>query len=1017
MATSSPGAVATTTAGSSSSSSGSSSARALLPSLVSGGTLLVAPPPLLTSSGVARDVVNGLVFVSGGFLDPFSLNTTEVDAVSNTTAPCQPRVYVLVEATQQWRALDNARMPVGLCGHTLSYCNGLLWFVGGSTSVFLRTPQSAMTTQPPPANPTVFSLSYSAVWTQTTPSLALQRYNHVAEVYAAQSQCTLYVFGGQTAWLSPVTSNIMVSMHANSDGSASNFNAVNVTQSPPQPRTQSSSTTIISNFNHSIMLVYGGYTTSSTATSLSLSPLSSENTIFAYDMTNQTIASSYIVYFQPYNTSYSPPPPDPTMPSVLFYPPNEPPPLSALPSSLTSATLTPPSPTPTLSPPLISENTTIYPPPPPTYFSSLTSSTVLGPCHVDATNCLNFAFTSSPNQTFFYGGGQSNVSNSDLFWRLNTTTDGMWFWEDVYAKEGGERMPGWWDVEGFVVGEGVQFLLPYETPERTGGLILWNLTKSTFILTNASQPNVTDYYGQQLQPVPTPQNLPLILSISLSLAFLTITAATLLTLRHRRRRSRRLMNQNDPYLYVETHTPEPQVPPLMSLWQGSPLTPRRGLFLSTGEAGASAASGPLSPKGKAKLEESQLSAATLASQRSISGSGVSGSGGGGFEEIPLTTFTTTTTPPIAGSSSSTTPLSPTLGTQQLQQPSSRNRINAAWRVLTGVQPVSPGGTPIVGDLAVVGGGSSDGRRSASTVAERESLRTVSTHSRNSVAGVAGSAARGAAAATAATRPQFFRPPERTVTNAVVVVDEEGHDLPSYDAAMGARVGTPGRGGGGDDEIVEAGVVGVVEEGEVGGRQHAVVVGAHSPVGKDEIELRVGDHITLTPDATDTPHSSFTRGLNVNSGRTGLFPRHCITLVDDPAVGGFMALAPLSTDISWWREQAVRFNNALTNPASATGAAAVVTALPAAVVEGGNEKGESTSVPVVVGVAPPLQQQQLGNSIVAPLAPVQVPPRQLSNSGFVSPAAPGGGAGAGGGGRLVMDSEAVSVGTRLSEGEE
>ncbi|KAJ3068290.1 hypothetical protein HDU98_008498, partial [Podochytrium sp. JEL0797] len=620
----------------------------------------------------------------------------------------------------------------------------------------------------------------------------------------------------------------------------------------------------------------------------------------------------------------------------------------------------------------------------------------------------------------------SNVSNTNLFWRLNTAVDGMWFWEDAY-EDGVVKMPAWWDVKGFAVGDGVQFVLPFETVDRTGGLIKWNLTESTFTFTQASQPNVTDYYGQQQiepTPLPTPpQQLPLILSLSLSLAFLTITAATLLTVRHRRR-SRQRRHLADPYLHVETHTPEPQLPPLRSIWQGSPLSPRRGLFLSTtGEVTPAAAvevmdsaGDTLSLKGKAKLEEYHLSAATLASAGGADTTS-------GFEEIPLTTFTSTPSPITINSGSSSTPMSPAI---QQQHPS-RNRINAAWRVLTGVQPVSPGGTPIVMDLGVPGGGGSSsdgGRRSVSvSAASRESLRTLSTNSRTSATG---GGAGGSLHSTTnmpanpptpprVTRPQFFRPPERTVTNAVVVVDEEGHDLPSYDAAMGGvRVATPVRRGTGDEIVVAEAVVAEVVE----VRQHAVVVGAHSPVGKDEIELRVGDHITLTPDPTDTPHSSFTRGLNANSGRTGLFPRHCITLIDDPASIPSI-ITPLSTDISWWREQAIRFNNALTNPASATGAAAVVAPVAvsaAVVVEGGDmEKvgGGGESVPVVVAPPPPPPQQQLGNSIVAPLAPQQqVGVRPVGSTGVVSPAAPNGG---GGRGVVVMDAETVSVATtgRLS----
>ncbi|ORY43669.1 hypothetical protein BCR33DRAFT_245825 [Rhizoclosmatium globosum] len=511
-----------------------------LPPILRFGVALNTTPPVLSGGAAARDPISGLLFVSGGFVDAslFAGSTKKASALdvlsggsssssssvpNNFTAPCQQQLLVFFERTSTWFRLEKP-MPVGLCGHSLSFWNNALWFVGGSTSVYLPNPNTTpnMNQNPPPYNSQIWSLNIRSDqpnWVQSTPSTPIQRYNHVAEVDPLSG--TIYVFGGETKWLAPV--NSMLAIRANPDGTATSLSPVYLYPDQP-PRTQAAATRIMSNFNHTIMLIYGGYTTASTPLSLSLQPMSGPNSVFAFDMTNRTVASTYIAYFQPPNSDIQPPLYDYTIPEPTI--------TTAVTSPIPSTTSTSttaigphpilPSPAPITSPfpkkrrepqnagsawtPTISQWTpppSPYPSLPSTPFSSLTNPTVMGPCLVDPTNCLNFALVGTPTGTgaYYYGGGQTNTSTTNQFWYLNTSIDGMWYWTNMNIP----AMPSWWGVAGFAreLGEEdgnaleLEFILPFEDSRKTGGLVKYFSGNRSVKVEWAGPLNISDYYTQQ----------------------------------------------------------------------------------------------------------------------------------------------------------------------------------------------------------------------------------------------------------------------------------------------------------------------------------------------------------------------------------------------------------------------------------------------------------------------------------------------------------------------------------------
>ncbi|KAI9335594.1 hypothetical protein DFJ73DRAFT_26889 [Zopfochytrium polystomum] len=155
-------------------------------------------------------------------------------------------------------------------------------------------------------------------------------------------------------------------------------------------------------------------------------------------------------------------------------------------------------------------------------------------------------------------------------------------------------------------------------------------------------------------------------------------------------------------------------------------------------------------------------------------------------------------------------------------------------------------------------------------------------------------------------PTPFSPPPRTVTLAVAAASGASvpAQLPSYAEALGVDAALAAT-----DAAVGAEGVDVAAAGRP--RAVAVVVAAHVPVGKDEMELRVGDRVELMPDPSNAP-TPFVRCHNLDSGRTGLVPRSCLlqpqlsgttTATTSGAGGGGGGEA---AEMAWWRAQAVGF---------------------------------------------------------------------------------------------------------------
>ncbi|KAJ3218400.1 hypothetical protein HDU67_005723 [Dinochytrium kinnereticum] len=152
--------------------------------------------------------------------------------------------------------------------------------------------------------------------------------------------------------------------------------------------------------------------------------------------------------------------------------------------------------------------------------------------------------------------------------------------------------------------------------------------------------------------------------------------------------------------------------------------------------------------------------------------------------------------------------------------------------------------------------------------------------------------------------------------------------PSYEDAT-FTVAPSGGGGGGGGGVVEPvlspeGGEGREEgggEGEEGmrgpdgeefeGRGRVVI--PHVPVGKEEIELRVGDVVGVYRRADPESTQSMVRGYNFNSGRTGLFPIDSIVRFPptdpnatptDPTDPTPPTNPTAAANLSWWRRQAV-----------------------------------------------------------------------------------------------------------------
>ncbi|KAI9343529.1 hypothetical protein BDR26DRAFT_858268 [Obelidium mucronatum] len=762
-------------------------------------------------------------------------------------------------------------------------------------------------------------------------------------------------------WLQPVSGpNMLISIKINSDGTA-NMNPPILLAPAPQPRTQSSSASILTNFNHTIMLVYGGYTTSSTATSLSLSPLSGSNSVFAFDMTNQTIASSYIVQFRPSTADITRATFDLTIPQPM------PSPTLTWNSTLQISPTTTTTQTATASPTIVEDAPPrVYPTLPPSYFSNIQDPIVMGPCFTDPINCLNFAFVGVQGGAYYYGGGQSNTSTTNQFWFLNTSVDGMWHWTNLNSvNKNAKPMPAWWNVKGFSVAPDVlNFVLPFEDVAKTGGLIKYYLNNSTFDFLVSQQPNITDYYVQQpSQPQGVPFGTPTAIGLGLGVALVLATAISVVYYR-RNQNARRRRRRQEPYSTVESHTPEPGGPVISPL-----LAPRRSMFKMSTERGTSSTPLPKEPRPSLEFDTSI--------------NAVEGAGGGGgssstlTDGIAMSTFNVTSSP--------------------VALPPPRNRIIASWRVLTGAHPIV---TPSSGPAArSISGGNgrgppsieSDGSiHNSSDVGNLVLGGSLNSHSSGGGGGVvvvvdmfllSSTSSSNNSSSSSSMRHQeqaletlafsdLLREPKDTMTcreGLQVAGPDDGATATGPPPTTTTTTPTNDVDG---IEIVSANVVipspTTVENGtqqQPDKSLQAIVISPHNPIGKDEIELRINDHISLTPDPSDNPHSSFVRGLNLNSGRTGLFPRHFVVAGLGTVPGGGLA---------------VRNNGAVVVVGGDGGADGIGGTISNSEKSGGGSDGG-----VGVGVensalqSPPAPvPSQLVSSIVAPLVPpIRPPPQQ------------------------------------------
>ncbi|KAJ3081518.1 hypothetical protein HK100_009862 [Physocladia obscura] len=373
----------------------------------------------------------------------------------------------------------------------------------------------------------------------------------------------------------------------------------------------------------------------------------------------------------------------------------------------------------------------------------------------------------------------------------------------------------------------------------------------------------------------------------------------------------------------------------------------------------------------------------------------------------------------------------------------KNRLIASWRVLTGVHPIAAPPPAVSAASVIAGSGaqsaiaprmastqstdsvernnnsSSDEKMPASN-ASPSSSSLSNTDQTITESATTSAAATGTPATIAGTSSSFFSPPTRTVTARLSILDTTDlNDLPSYELATQNNTDVATTSNAESVQPPQDKMEQQQSQQERPSQQQqqqqqqqsqqpqqpqrlpqVQVTHAHSPVGKDEIELRVGDIITLTPSTPDyeyNPNASFVRGLNENSGRTGLFPRHCVVPVTTTSVrgGGGGVSSPTAVagaDLAWWREQAVRFESVLRNPAVAADAVSVAVA--AAAGSGGDGDKVRTAaggggsgieeVSRTIPILEQLSQSQNDGGIASPLVPripavsslqVQTPPSQ------------------------------------------
>ncbi|KAJ3194419.1 hypothetical protein HK101_002739 [Irineochytrium annulatum] len=509
----------------------------------------------------------------------------------------------------------------------------------------------------------------------------------------------------------------------------------------------------------------------------------------------------------------------------------------------------------------------------------------------------NFGFVANTEGTMalLYGGGVTidNTTVSNKLWMLNATVQDNWMWSELrptpIAGSESVELPTAVYVSGVWLNETtVFFFIPWDSVKKSGGLLIFNPLEKTFYVHNSTtiSSNSTD-----------------------------IAATTSVTL---------LASSNGPYA--------PSPPVIGGLTAGSLA------LISLGFVGAyfvmkRGRSLPF----KRRPNPRKLPASTATPPSPVAASVSLDPFRDTANMIPLDNVTESTTARRSRQSSTTS-------SNQLQHPSLPHSAHSLPRSSHSAVSLTFLASPLQTQLHPPIGGN-------------PASSTLTTRGSDEDAG--GTSPRAPAPA--------FRPPNRTVTSqahrrhasssaladlqiaaagVVVAPSSADHALPSYEDAVvvsprsytrsfseGERNSARGNGGGdggvliGDTgEMVARGPNGETITGQ--GR----VVTSHVPVGKEEIELRVGDIVGLFEEPVAAygsgSTSSMIRGYNFDSGRSGLFPRDNYVLlprslshhsVNTLAGGGGGSgdegevtltgpVQPVTANayagnVSWWRRQA------------------------------------------------------------------------------------------------------------------
>ncbi|KAJ3411027.1 hypothetical protein HDV05_002892 [Chytridiales sp. JEL 0842] len=809
------------------------------------------PPPFLHQSAVVSiDNGNG-IFVMGGYL--LNKTTDGVNSIAPIPDQCLNLVYYFDSWNKTWSIPPAAQLPEGLCGHTATVYKDHIWIVGGTNNAVLQ-----ISTQPN-LNEKIFAFNYKTnQWSTKLLSspLATARYNHVAEVYEPTGN--LFVFGGQLGFFSSINNLTMVALDTQIETlTTTELNSAWAASFPqPLQRTQASSFKI-SSFNmftgttNNVMFIYGGVNSSYTSTSASLNILSGQNSWLAIDMLYGVPAVG--VDFIPYSR-YTPPS-RATSPTTIRQT------RTASASSMqASATGLPPTPTPTSRFPWASGQV----------LTPEEMLTVYGPALNESSLIANFAFvfntsmsaSGTTERAYLYGGGLGDqMTNS--FWALNTGVDGAWNWTRLVPStdNGAGEIPVAAGAKGAVVRGELVFFIPYTSTSTKGGMMTYNPTSNSWTLVEPSMPVTGD-----LRP-----STPYAGQFTLGPAYIAIIAVA-------------------GALVVG-----------LSVFAGVQLHRRKRMMREASEL-----------KGKKPMrdgnDESGVGGLPIASSDATLANNNVGNPDGVYIQMQTISIP-------SDSSGSRAPSSLASGSQSRNTTPQGIHDNTAFLTASHTVPQSLPTNGSSTSLVSMGSSSHPSPPSAMLTMPPPTARLNSGNS-------------------------GFVPPARTVTAnlapprvqatfpampSLAAEDDDEVCLPSYEDVLirrGAPRQTDGRQA---EDIPSAEVVSNQAPGtnspqpttetqqqqqqqqqQLGG-QRCIVMVAHIPVGKEEIELRVGDHITLTPsDPSLHSNSSFVRGLNHDSGRTGLFPRGNVVMLDSNGGRGVLPGVG-AADISWWREQAMRFH--------------------------------------------------------------------------------------------------------------